>query len=111
MQTLYIASFATHSNCSNLIFLSISHVQGIAQLLIILRVAEGRAYAGDGHATANQTSTGMEFGRVTTDPGFDSEARVTTTTAMTYMSRSGTLTKKASNITPLSSKAALKESV
>lgn len=24
---LYIASFATHSNCSNLIFLSISHVQ------------------------------------------------------------------------------------
>ncbi|KAG6849966.1 hypothetical protein H0H93_003155 [Arthromyces matolae] len=41
---LYIASFATHSNLSNLIFLDISHVQGIAQLLIIIRVAQGRAY-------------------------------------------------------------------
>ncbi|KAG6920214.1 hypothetical protein DXG01_004983 [Tephrocybe rancida] len=43
---LFIASFATKSNLSNLIFLSISHVQGIAQLLIIVRVANGRAFKG-----------------------------------------------------------------
>ncbi|KZT23141.1 hypothetical protein NEOLEDRAFT_1157435 [Neolentinus lepideus HHB14362 ss-1] len=44
---LFIASFAKGSNLSNLIFLSISHVQGIAQLLIIRRVATGRAYSQD----------------------------------------------------------------
>ncbi|KAF5380580.1 hypothetical protein D9615_004674 [Tricholomella constricta] len=58
---LYIASFATHSNCSNLIFLSISHVQGIAQLLIILRVAEGRAFTGTVQTRSRATTT-LEFG-------------------------------------------------
>ncbi|KAG1738397.1 uncharacterized protein EDB91DRAFT_1249316 [Suillus paluster] len=40
---IFIVSFGMHSNVSNLCFLSISHVQGIAQLLIIIRVARGRA--------------------------------------------------------------------
>ncbi|KAI5118814.1 hypothetical protein M0805_000202 [Coniferiporia weirii] len=44
---IYIASFSLHSDVSNLVFLSISHVQGIAQLLIILRVARGRAFSQD----------------------------------------------------------------
>lgn len=65
---IFIASFARHSDVSNLVFLSISHVQvcdylhhyygigclrlwgyskGIAQLLIILRVAKGTAYTED----------------------------------------------------------------
>ncbi|KAG1767121.1 hypothetical protein EDD22DRAFT_950232 [Suillus occidentalis] len=41
---IFIVSFALHSNVSNLCFLSISHVQGIAQLLIIIRVARGQTY-------------------------------------------------------------------
>ncbi|KAG6849968.1 hypothetical protein H0H93_003157 [Arthromyces matolae] len=56
---LYIASFATHSNLSNLIFLDISHVQGIAQLLIIIRVAEGRAI--DGTIPKEVHVTSMQF--------------------------------------------------
>ncbi|KAG6841409.1 hypothetical protein C0991_011303 [Blastosporella zonata] len=48
---LFIAAFATHSDLSNLIFLSISHIQGIAQLLIIIRVADSRAF--DGTACIN----------------------------------------------------------
>ncbi|KAG1770933.1 hypothetical protein EDD22DRAFT_984791 [Suillus occidentalis] len=40
---VFIVSFGMHSYVSNLCFLSISHVQGIAQLLIIIRVARGRA--------------------------------------------------------------------
>ncbi|KAF9481084.1 hypothetical protein BDN70DRAFT_931200 [Pholiota conissans] len=64
---LYIASFATHSNCSNLIFLSISHVQGIAQLLIILRVVNGRAYRGTQDVDTKQQS-GIVFGEIQTEP-------------------------------------------
>ncbi|EJC99616.1 uncharacterized protein FOMMEDRAFT_148537 [Fomitiporia mediterranea MF3/22] len=41
---IYIVAFSAHSDVSNLVFLSISHVQGIAQLLIILRVARNRAF-------------------------------------------------------------------
>ncbi|KAF8548282.1 hypothetical protein OG21DRAFT_1564907 [Imleria badia] len=41
---LFILTFALHSNVCNLVFLSISHVQGIVQLLIIIRVAKGRAF-------------------------------------------------------------------
>ncbi|KAI6157365.1 hypothetical protein BKA82DRAFT_143010 [Pisolithus tinctorius] len=40
---LFIISFALHSNISNLVFLSISHVQAIAQLIIIIRVVQDRA--------------------------------------------------------------------
>ncbi|KAG2126691.1 hypothetical protein BD769DRAFT_786749 [Suillus cothurnatus] len=40
---IFIVSFALHSNVTNLCFLSISHVQGITQLLIIVRVARGQA--------------------------------------------------------------------
>ncbi|KAH0826424.1 hypothetical protein J3R83DRAFT_5399 [Lanmaoa asiatica] len=41
---IFIFSFAFHSNISNLVFTSVSHVQGIAQLLIIIHVARGRAF-------------------------------------------------------------------
>ncbi|KAI4522955.1 hypothetical protein K525DRAFT_283173 [Schizophyllum commune Loenen D] len=41
---VFIVAFALQSNVQNLIFLAISHIQGIAQLLIILRVADGREY-------------------------------------------------------------------
>ncbi|TRM66692.1 hypothetical protein BD626DRAFT_483530 [Schizophyllum amplum] len=41
---IFIVSFALQSNVQNLIFLAISHIQGIAQLLIILRVADGREF-------------------------------------------------------------------
>ncbi|KAG2739694.1 hypothetical protein P692DRAFT_20346529 [Suillus brevipes Sb2] len=41
---IFIVSFALHSNVSNLCLLSISHVQGIVQLLIIICVAPGRSY-------------------------------------------------------------------
>ncbi|KAF8841428.1 hypothetical protein BDN67DRAFT_967187 [Paxillus ammoniavirescens] len=44
---IFIVAFAIGSNVSNLVFLSISHVQGIAQLLIIIRVAQGRAFRED----------------------------------------------------------------
>ncbi|KIM65740.1 hypothetical protein SCLCIDRAFT_89285, partial [Scleroderma citrinum Foug A] len=40
---IFIISFALHSYISNLVFLAISHVQAIAQLFIIIRVAQGRA--------------------------------------------------------------------
>ncbi|KAL4074357.1 hypothetical protein V8B97DRAFT_1864600 [Scleroderma yunnanense] len=53
---IFIISFALHSNISNLVFLAISHVQAIAQLLIIIRVAQGRS-------VGPQTSSGshLEF--------------------------------------------------
>jgi len=44
---IYIVTFIMHSNVENLVFLSINHVQGIAQLLIILRVVKGQAYTQD----------------------------------------------------------------
>jgi len=50
----YVITFALHNNMENLIFLWIIHVQAIAQLLIILRVAQGRAYTQD--VTARSTS-------------------------------------------------------
>ncbi|EIN12440.1 hypothetical protein PUNSTDRAFT_42056 [Punctularia strigosozonata HHB-11173 SS5] len=82
---LYIASFAAHSNLSNLIFLDISHVQGIAQLLIILRVAEGRAY------TREITSQlpRMEFSSRHTTTGFESEPSNETSTVMGTISTLG----------------------
>ncbi|KIJ53725.1 hypothetical protein M422DRAFT_222413 [Sphaerobolus stellatus SS14] len=108
---LYIASFATHSNCSNLIFLSISHVQGIAQLLIILRVAEGRAYTGEGYTV--QPNSGIVFGRGTgvSTSQFDSEGRATT--VMGSGSALDTLNKKTSAVAAPSdsSREALKEEV
>ncbi|KIK51358.1 hypothetical protein GYMLUDRAFT_50595 [Collybiopsis luxurians FD-317 M1] len=41
---IFLVSFAVHSNVENLILLENSLIQGIAQLLIIIRVAEGREY-------------------------------------------------------------------
>jgi len=52
---LFIFTFALHSHISNLCFLGISHVQAIAQLLIIVRVARGRSIThqwSTGHAAA-----------------------------------------------------------
>ncbi|KAI6129395.1 hypothetical protein EDD16DRAFT_1545264 [Pisolithus croceorrhizus] len=40
---IFIISYALHSNISNLVLLSISHVQAISQLIIIIRVVQGRA--------------------------------------------------------------------
>lgn len=40
---IFIISYALHSNISNLVLLSISHVQASSQLIIIIRVAQGRA--------------------------------------------------------------------
>ncbi|KAH8116725.1 hypothetical protein DFH11DRAFT_1687622 [Phellopilus nigrolimitatus] len=60
---IYIASFSLHSNVSNLVFLSISHVQGIAQLLIILRVARGRAYS-QNVASRSGAMTSLAFASV-----------------------------------------------
>ncbi|KAF8518274.1 hypothetical protein BU17DRAFT_48856 [Hysterangium stoloniferum] len=39
----YVVTFAIHSNAIHLVFLCITHAQGIAQLPIIIRVAEGKA--------------------------------------------------------------------
>ncbi|KAF8587766.1 hypothetical protein K439DRAFT_1630386 [Ramaria rubella] len=44
---LYIVTFALHSNVENLVSLWILHVQAIAQLLIIQRVARGWAFSRD----------------------------------------------------------------
>ncbi|KAF5354512.1 hypothetical protein D9757_013411 [Collybiopsis confluens] len=41
---IFLITFAVHSNVENLILLENSLIQGIAQLLIIIRVAEGREY-------------------------------------------------------------------
>ncbi|KAF8518272.1 hypothetical protein BU17DRAFT_48850 [Hysterangium stoloniferum] len=55
---IYVVTYALHSNVENLIFLWIIHVQGIAQLLIILRIAQGSAITED--VTARQ-STHLQF--------------------------------------------------
>ncbi|EIW75970.1 hypothetical protein CONPUDRAFT_169199 [Coniophora puteana RWD-64-598 SS2] len=57
---IFIFSFAFHSNVSNLVFLDISHVQGIAQLLIIIRVMEGRSLAEDSW-DAGKRATSLHF--------------------------------------------------
>ncbi|KAF8587765.1 hypothetical protein K439DRAFT_1337087 [Ramaria rubella] len=54
---LYVVTFALHNNVENLVFLWIIH--GIAQLLIILRVAQGRAITKD--LTAGRQSTSLGF--------------------------------------------------
>ncbi|THH12821.1 hypothetical protein EW146_g7335 [Bondarzewia mesenterica] len=80
---LFIVTFATHSNLSNLIFLSISHVQGIAQLLIILRVAQGCAYTND---VTSQLMTSMQFAQ---DPPYRNDTLspgTGTASSMTAMS-------------------------
>ncbi|KIJ63955.1 hypothetical protein HYDPIDRAFT_28853 [Hydnomerulius pinastri MD-312] len=59
---IFIIAFAVHSNVSNLVFLAISHVQGIAQLLIIIRVAQGRAFTQDWTSTSVAPTTSLTFG-------------------------------------------------
>ncbi|KAG2754184.1 hypothetical protein P692DRAFT_20870413 [Suillus brevipes Sb2] len=58
---IFIVSFALHSNVSNLCFLSISHVQGIAQLLIIIRVARGRTYTHEWSTRVAAAPTSVAF--------------------------------------------------
>ncbi|KAG0695130.1 hypothetical protein DFH29DRAFT_814504, partial [Suillus ampliporus] len=63
---VFIVSFGLHSNVSNLCFLSISHVQGIAQLLIIIRVARGRAITSE-QTRAAAVCTTMAFSATVSD--------------------------------------------
>jgi len=65
---LFILAYALHNNISNLCFLGISHLQGIAQLLIIVRVARGQAITHEwssGHAAAPSS---IAFSGTTTSP-------------------------------------------
>ncbi|KAG1738396.1 uncharacterized protein EDB91DRAFT_1024696, partial [Suillus paluster] len=67
---IFIVSFGLHSSVSNLCFLSISHVQGIAQLLIIIRVARGRAITCERSTPVAAVSTSITFsGTVSDSPG------------------------------------------
>ncbi|KAG2145336.1 uncharacterized protein EDB93DRAFT_1241175 [Suillus bovinus] len=63
---VFIVSFGMHSDVSNLCFLSISHVQGIAQLLIIIRVASGRAITSE-QTRAVAACTTMAFSATVCD--------------------------------------------
>jgi len=67
---IFIVSFALHSNISNLVFLAISHVQGIAQLLIIIRVAQGRAFRQDWTTSRSLPSIAFDSSQAdaSTDP-------------------------------------------
>ncbi|KAF9219691.1 hypothetical protein BS17DRAFT_760619 [Gyrodon lividus] len=40
---IFLVTFVLYSNVLNPVFLAISHVQGISQLLIIIRITQGRA--------------------------------------------------------------------
>ncbi|KAJ3721145.1 hypothetical protein C8R42DRAFT_582189 [Lentinula raphanica] len=63
---LFLISFALHSNTEDLILLENCLIQGIAQLLIIVRVAQGREY--NDTTTVGQSST---LGpRIRFKPGF-----------------------------------------
>ncbi|KAG1845284.1 hypothetical protein DFJ58DRAFT_730878 [Suillus subalutaceus] len=64
---IYIVSFALHSNITNLCFLSISHVQGIAQLLIIIRVARGQAITCELSSPVAVVSTCITFSGTASD--------------------------------------------
>ncbi|KAF9237208.1 hypothetical protein BU15DRAFT_48915 [Melanogaster broomeanus] len=55
LEVIFIFSFALYSNVSNLVFLTISHVQGISQLLIIIRVCRGRAVEKERQASYSPT--------------------------------------------------------
>jgi len=63
---VFIVSFGMHNNVSNLCFLSISHVQGIAQLLIIIRVARGRAITSE-HTRGVAARTTIAFSATVSD--------------------------------------------
>lgn len=64
---IFIVSFALHSNVSNLCFLSISHVQGIAQLLMIIRVARGRSITRESATRVAAVPTSIAFSRTVLD--------------------------------------------
>ncbi|KAG1736575.1 hypothetical protein EDB19DRAFT_1910231 [Suillus lakei] len=64
---IFIVSFALHSNVSNLCFLSISHVQGIAQLLIIIRVARGQAITCELSTPVAVVSTSIAFSGIASE--------------------------------------------
>ncbi|KAJ7241714.1 hypothetical protein B0H12DRAFT_42077 [Mycena haematopus] len=56
---IFVVTFATHSNVENLILLENCLIQGIAQLLIIKRVAKGREY--DSTMATQVASTRLAF--------------------------------------------------
>ncbi|KAG2369068.1 hypothetical protein BDR07DRAFT_1371651 [Suillus spraguei] len=64
---IFIVSFALHSYVTDLCFPSISHVQGIAQLLIIIRVARGRAITWEPSTPVPVVSTYIAFSGTTLD--------------------------------------------
>jgi len=57
---IFVVTFAIHSNVENLILLENCLIQGIAQLLIIIRVAKGREY--DSTIATQVASTKLDFG-------------------------------------------------
>jgi len=65
---LFIFAFAFNSNISNLCFLAASHVQGIAQLLIIVRVARGRSITDEWSAGVTAAPSSIAFSGTTLDP-------------------------------------------
>ncbi|KAJ8502829.1 hypothetical protein ONZ45_g11403 [Pleurotus djamor] len=58
---VYTIAFGLHNNLQNITLFSISHVQAIAQLLIIIRVAEGRALTADVVSGISSGGGGMVF--------------------------------------------------
>ncbi|KAG2130883.1 hypothetical protein DEU56DRAFT_462610 [Suillus clintonianus] len=65
---ILIVAIAMNSNgVSNLFYLSISSVQGIAQLLIIIRVARGRAITREWSTRSSAAPTSISFSRSMSD--------------------------------------------
>lgn len=65
---ILIVSSALHSNAiTNLFYLSINNVQGIAQLLIIIRVARGRAITRDWSTRVAAAPTSIAFSGTASD--------------------------------------------
>ncbi|KAG2135117.1 hypothetical protein DEU56DRAFT_720643, partial [Suillus clintonianus] len=59
---VFIVAFAVHANgLTTLCFLSVTKIQGIAQLLIIIRVARGRAVTREWSTRATAMPTAVEF--------------------------------------------------
>ncbi|KAG6332119.1 hypothetical protein ID866_6971 [Astraeus odoratus] len=62
---IFIIAFAVHWNVTNLVFLAISHVQAIAQLFIIIRVAQGRSV--EAHPRAGVCTKSIAFATYKTE--------------------------------------------
>lgn len=77
---IFIISFALHSNISNLVFLSISHVQAISQLFIIIRVARGSAVGSQRFSAETRLATlAFSVGKSEDGSPFQESLRTVTT--------------------------------